>query len=143
MPNTTTDHAITYTNKLHVSVITPKKISYGNPRKHWCQISQNDILHMIFRILHVFSQFLWNLTFIFSGFHETLSVMLWQITNTQSTLIRTFFNPQIFLCWFKNFHVHNYLHSNQICPSTRIRIHSSTQYSSRNIGNRRIRRKEG
>ena len=36
---------------------------------------------------------------------------------------------------FKNFHVHTYPFSNRICPSTRIRILSSTQNSSGNIGN--------
>ena len=44
-----------------------------------------------------------------------------------STSIRIFLNLQIFLCGFKNFPVHAYPCSNQICPSTRIRIHSSTQ----------------
>ena len=34
------------------------------------------------------------------------------------------------------FHVHMYPDSNQICLSTRIRIHSSTQDSSGNVGNR-------
>ena len=38
--------------------------------------------------------------------------------------ILIFFNPQIFLCGFKNFHVHTYLYSTRMRPSTRIRIHS-------------------
>lgn len=29
---------------------------------------------------------------------------------------------QMFLCGFKNFHVHTYADPNRICPSTRIRI---------------------
>ena len=45
-------------------------------------------------------------------------------------------NPPLFLSGFKNFHVHKYPHSNRIYPSTRIRIHSSTQDSTGNIGNR-------
>ena len=50
-------------------VITPKKFIM-RVRENKCQISPNDILHNIFRILPVFSQFLSNLTFIFSGSHE-------------------------------------------------------------------------
>ena len=53
-----------------------------------------------------------------------------------STRIRVFLNPQLFLSWFKNFHAHKYPFSNRICVSARIQIHSSTQGSSRNIGNR-------
>ena len=45
-------------------------------------------------------------------------------------------NPQLFLSGYKNFHVHKYPHSNRIYPSTRIRIHSSTQDLTGNIGNR-------
>ena len=45
-----------------------------------------------------------------------------------STSIRIFFNPQLFLSRFKNFHVHTY--------PTRIRIHSGTKNSSGNTGNR-------
>ena len=51
-----------------------------------------------------------------------------------STRIRIFLNPQLFLSGFKNFHVHTHPFSNRICPSTRIRIHSSAQDSSGNIG---------
>ena len=40
------------------------------------QISQNEILRMM--ILPVFSQFLWNLKFIFSGFHKEFSLALLQ-----------------------------------------------------------------
>ena len=52
-----------------------------------------------------------------------------------STGIRIFLNPQLFLSGFKNFHVHTcpYLNSDFFF---RIRIHSSTQDSSGNIGNR-------
>ena len=46
-----------------------------------CQISQNYTLHKIFRILPVFSQFLWNLTFIFLDFHEKFPLVLLQTTN--------------------------------------------------------------
>ena len=53
-----------------------------------------------------------------------------------STRIRVFLNPQLLLSWFKNFHAHKYPFSNRICVSARIQIHSSTQGSSRNIGNR-------
>ena len=56
--------------------------------------------------------------------------------NKKKKRIRVFMNPQIFISGFKNFHVHTYPFSNRIWPSTRIRIHSSTQGSSRNIGNR-------
>ena len=46
------------------------------------QISQNYLdTHLIFRILPVFSQFLWNLTFIFSESHEKFSVVFFQMTN--------------------------------------------------------------
>ena len=37
------------------------------------------------------------------------------------TRIRIFLNPQIVLCRFTNFHVHMYLYSNRVCPSTSIR----------------------
>ena len=53
-----------------------------------------------------------------------------------STRIRICLNPQLVLSGLKNFHVHTYPYSNQICPSTRILIRSSTQDSSENIGNR-------
>ena len=43
------------------------------------QISLNEILCMM--ILPVFPQFLWNLKFIFSGFHEKLPLVLLKITN--------------------------------------------------------------
>ena len=39
------------------------------------------LTHEIFRILPVFSQFLWNLTFIFSDSHEKFSLGLLQMTN--------------------------------------------------------------
>ena len=41
-----------------------------------------------------------------------------------STRIRIFLNPQIFLCRLENFHVHTYLYSNRIGPSTPFRVHS-------------------
>ena len=50
-------------------VITPKKFIM-RVRENKCQISPYDILHNNFRILPVFSQFLSNLTFIFSGSDE-------------------------------------------------------------------------
>ena len=51
-------------------------------RENKCQISQNDMLHMkSLRILPVFSQFLWNLTFIFSDSREKFSLVLLQMTN--------------------------------------------------------------
>ena len=46
------------------------------------------------------------------------------------------FESATFSSGFKNFHVHTYPHSNRIYPSTRIRIHSSTQDSPGKIGNR-------
>ena len=46
------------------------------------------------------------------------------VFSAPSTSIPIFFNPQMFLCGFKNFHAHTYPYSNRICPSTRIRIHS-------------------
>ena len=48
------------------------------------------------------------------------------ITEASSSSIRIFFNPQLFLSGFKNFHVHTYPNSKRICASTRIRIQSST-----------------
>ena len=56
------------------------------------------------------------------------------------TYIRIFLNPQLLLSRFKTFHVHTRI-SLQIeftvhTYPTRIRIHSSTQDSSGNIGNR-------
>ena len=53
-----------------------------------------------------------------------------------STSIRIFLNLQIFLCGFKNFPINAYPYPNQICSSTRILIHSSTQDSFGNFGNR-------
>ena len=50
-------------------------------RENESQISQNYIFHMKFSefFASVLSQFLWNLTFIFSDFHEKLSLVLLQI----------------------------------------------------------------
>ena len=39
------------------------------------------LLHEIFRILPVFSQFLWNLMFIISDYYDKFSLVLLQITN--------------------------------------------------------------
>ena len=61
--------------------ITPKKMSYGNPRKWTWNFTKLHLVQEIFRILPVFSQFLWNLTFIFSASHEKVSLVLLQITN--------------------------------------------------------------
>ena len=49
-------------------------------RENESQISQNYILHMKFLefYLHT-SQFLWNLTFIFSDFYEKFSLVLLQM----------------------------------------------------------------
>ena len=44
------------------SVITPKNISYGSWRKRMSKFTKWHLTHEIFRILPVFSQFLWNLT---------------------------------------------------------------------------------
>ena len=41
-----------------------------------------------------------------------------------------------FFSGFKNFHVHTHPYANRICLFTRIRMHSSTQDSSGNMGNR-------
>ena len=51
-------------------------------REEECQISQNYILHIKFLIIFscMFSQFLWNLTFIFLDSHEKFSLLLLQIT---------------------------------------------------------------
>ena len=43
--------------------------------------TKRHLTHEIFRILPVFSQFLWTLTFIFSGPHQKLSLVLLQKTN--------------------------------------------------------------
>ena len=48
------------------------------------------------------------------------------ITEASSSSIRIFLNPQLFLSRYKNFHVHTSTRI-RICPSTRIRIQSSTQ----------------
>ena len=50
-------------------------------RENESQISQNYIFHMKFSEFFpsVLSQFLWNLTFIFSDFHEKFSLVLLQI----------------------------------------------------------------
>ena len=55
--------------------------------EHECQISQNYILHI--RILPAFSQFLWNLTFIFSDSDEKFSLVLLQKTNYILTRLKS------------------------------------------------------
>ena len=65
-------------------LITPKERSLWGPRKQTSKASnftkwKNEILRMT--ILPVFSQFLWNLIYIFSGSHKKLSLVLLQITN--------------------------------------------------------------
>ena len=57
--------------------LTPKKFSYGSLRKWMSNFTKLHLVtHVIFRILTVFSQFLWNLTFIFSDSHENCSLLL-------------------------------------------------------------------
>ena len=57
--------------------LTPKKFSYGSLRKWMSNFTKLHLVtHAIFRILTVFSQFLWNLTFIFSDSHEKCSLLL-------------------------------------------------------------------
>ena len=68
---------------------------------------------------------------------QWLSILLWQLNlpaslSPPSTFIWIFFNPPIFLCGFKNFKMNLPVHMNP----TRICIHSSTENSSGNIGNR-------
>ena len=87
------------------------------------QISQNEILHMM--ILPVFSQFLWNLKFIFSGFHKELSLALLQMTNyvyspwkvykksymASNILVRGFYQLKIEITQFPGGFCLNYLYS--------------------------------
>ena len=47
--------------------------------------------------------------FLLAYIHNTFNLKYWRIVR-----IRIFFNPQIFLCGFKNFHVHTYPYSNRI-----------------------------
>ena len=63
------------------------------------------LTHEIFRILPVFSQFLWTLTFISSGFLEKFSMVLLQITNDiYSPWKKKLKNPILFkLFWYKVF----------------------------------------
>ena len=46
------------------SVVTPKKISHGSPRKWMSNFKKLKLTNEIFRILPVGSHFSWNLTFI-------------------------------------------------------------------------------
>ena len=55
---------------IKLSVKTSKKISYGSPRKSMSNFTKWHVTYEIFRILPVFSQFLWNLTLIFLGSYE-------------------------------------------------------------------------
>ena len=64
-----------------IDVITPKKITYGSPRKRMSNFTKLHLLREIFRILSVFSQLLWKLTFIISDSHDKFSLVLLQITN--------------------------------------------------------------
>ena len=87
------------------------------------QISQNEILRMM--ILPVFSQFLWNLKFIFSGFHKELSLALLQMTNyvyspwkvykksymASNILVRGFYQLKIEITQFPGGFCLNYLYS--------------------------------
>ena len=61
-----------------LSVITPKKISYGSPRKWMSNFTKLHLTHKIFIILPVFSLFLWNLTFLFSDSDGKFSLVLLQ-----------------------------------------------------------------
>ena len=65
------------------SVVTPKKISYGNPRKWISNFTKLHLTQEIFRILPVFSQFLWNSTFRFLGPMRNFlwCYYRWQITS--------------------------------------------------------------
>ena len=58
--------------------MTPKKISYGSPRKWMSNFTKLHLTHEIFRILPVFSLFLWNLTFLFSDSDGKFSLVLLQ-----------------------------------------------------------------
>ena len=73
----------------------------------------------------------------FTSLLQWLSILLWQLNlpaslSPLSTCIWIFFNAPIFLCGFKNFKMNLPVHTNP----TRICIHSSTENSSGNIGNR-------
>ena len=66
------------------------------------RISRNEILRMT--ILPVFSQFLWNLKFIFRGSHRKLSLMLLQITNyIYSPWAKSVKKNVIKIFWYKVF----------------------------------------
>ena len=66
----------------YLYVITPKNVSHGSPRKkkmlNFTRIVKTEVK---FWKLHVKTFILWNLTFIFSGFHVKFSLVLLQITN--------------------------------------------------------------
>ena len=62
------------------SVVTTKKISHSPSLRKWkSNFTKLHLTHKIFRILPAWSQFLWNLTFIFSDFHEKFSLVLLQM----------------------------------------------------------------
>ena len=60
------------------SVVTPKKISQGSPRK-WMSNFTRIVTQEKFWKFHVKDVILWNLTFIFSGYHKTFSLVLLQM----------------------------------------------------------------
>ena len=64
-----------------LSVITPKTICYGSPRKQISNFTKWNLTHKNLPILPVFTQFLWNLKFNSMGSHKKLSLVLLQITN--------------------------------------------------------------
>ena len=66
------------------------------------------LTHEIFRILPVFSQLSWNLTFIFSGSHEKYSLLLIQLANyiyslwkmqEKDAILFKFFWYKVFVHW--------------------------------------------
>ena len=77
-----------------ISVITPKKISYGSPRK-W-SVKLHKMTSYTWNFQNCFSQFLWNLTFIFSGSHKKFSLLLLHITNYIKNVTKN-------ATWFKLF----------------------------------------
>ena len=89
----------------------PKESLRWSPSGNWVILmfsrgSQNDILHMKFSEFYLFfPQFLWTLTFIFSGSLEKFSMVLLQITNDiYSPWKKKLKNPILFkLFWYKVF----------------------------------------
>ena len=58
-----------------------KKTFNGSARKWMSNFTKLHLTQEIFKVLPVFSQFLWNLILIFSGSHQKFSLALLQITN--------------------------------------------------------------